>query len=398
MATGYRPTTLRDGTVIQGSMVEDPREYSSRNMNKFFLGIILDVYVSDFDDNRSAQQNQDRKGHRHECTILVTDDGNSGNLTLENVVITPDVPVGLNDYCEKLPQGSSNQIDGADYNVNLDQVDPYDLDGDWCVVGFIGGRIDSPFIVSWWPHARNVYDPATSGNGYDGEALVQSGRYFRRTNGVETIINSKGDIIISTTFTSATLAHGSDPLLGRYPMNQNPEVGGSIRINVKPSQSFEMDFNPQQDGIGVIDAPDPNMPQTNPPQSDPEAEKTGELPLESYVYIDRSQAAFYIPAMVTITTQDNVLVTATNFISLATEDYIDLTATNQITFEATKIYLGQAAENDEEDPVLLGEKMRAWFGSTGAHQILSPFGPLKVDPASLEAPYDDIESKKSFVE
>jgi hypothetical protein len=379
----------------------DMSDYPDQRMNALFLGVILDIIPSDSDKNRSGFQTTDRQGYRHECTVLVTDDGQHGYMLLENVAITPDAPIGLDDYAEKLPKGSSVLFDGEEFDANLKQIDPYDLDGDWCVIGFLGGRIDSPFIVRWWPNARNPFDPATSGVAGDETSFVQLGRYFRRINGVETVINSSGDIIISTTYCGSALNPGGEQTFGRFPRNVNEEVGGSVRLYVKPTQTFEIDFNPQQDGIGVLDAPDANLPQTNPPQTEPAPEETGELPAESFLYFDREVLDVYIPVTASIVSQDNILLKAVNYISIATdgdEDYIDLTSNVKITLESTKIYLGQAAEDDEEDPVLLGEKMREWFGSTGAHQILSPFGPLKVDPASLEAPYDDIESKKSFVE
>jgi len=399
----YRGVTLPDGTTLQSSVATDLTDYPDQRLNALFLGVILDVFPSDSDKNRSGYQTTDRRGYRHECTVLITDDGQNGYLTLENVAITPDAPIGLDDYAEKIPKGSSILFDGEDYDATLKQIDPYDLDGDWCVVGFLGGRIDSPFIVRWWPHARNSFDPATSGVAGDETALVQLGRYFRRVNGVETVINPRGDIIISTTYCGASLAPGSDPTFGRFPRNVNEEVGGSVRLYVKPSQTFEIDFNPQQDGIGVVDAPDVNMPQTNPPQQEAEPEETGELPAESFLYMDREVLDLYIPVSASIVSQDNVLVKAVNFISIATdgdEDYIDLTSNVKMTLESTKIYLGQAAEDSEEDPVVLGEKLREWFITP--FQVLSPFGPLKIDPTTVtpvgSAPYDDTLSEKSFVE
>jgi hypothetical protein len=370
-------------------------------MNSFFLGVVLDIHPSDSDKNRSGFQTTDRRGYRHECTVLVVDDGQDGYLMLDNVALTPDAPIGLDDYQEKLPKGSSILFDGEDYDSTLKQIDPYDLDGDWCVIGFMGGRIDSPFVVRWWPHARNPFDPATSGVAGDETALVQLGRYFRRVNGVETVINPSGDIIISTTYSGSSLAPGEDSTFGRFPRAINEEVGGSVRLYVKPSQSFEIDFNPQQDGIGVLDAPDSNLPQTNPPQQEAESEETGELPAESFLYFDREVLDLYIPVTASIVSQDNMLLKAVNFISIATdgdEDYIDLTSNVKMTLESTKIYLGQFAEDEEEDPVILGEKHRTWFLDT--FQVLSPFGPLKIDPATVQegSPYDDTLSVKSYVE
>ena len=394
--TKYRGVSLRDGTTLQSSVTLDMEDYRDQAMNQLFLGVILDVIPSDADKNRSAFQTTDRKGYRHECTVFIVDDGQDGYLVLDNVAITPDAPIGLDDYQEKLPRGCSNLVDGEEFDINFAEVDPYDLDGDWCVIGFLGGRIDSPFVVRWWPHARNPFDPATSGIASNEASLVQVGRYFRRINGVETVINARGDIVVSTTLSGTALNLGGDPTRGRFSRIENPEVGGSVRINIKQSQTLELDFNPQQDGIGVLDAPDPSLPQTNPPQVDPEAEETGELPESTYMYISKDQADLYVPVSATIVSQDFILAKATNYVSVSTEDFIDLTATNKITFEAEKLYLGQAAEDSEEDPVLLGEKHRAWLRDDCL--VLSPFGPLKLDPVPLLTPYDATQSVKSFVE
>jgi len=378
MVTKYKDTLAPDGTVVQGSTVTDYEDYPNTRMYGFILGVVLDVYTSDILKNRSSQQKEDRQGFTQECTVLAVNDGGSAYTVYENVMITPDAPVGLDDYSERLPRPCSAQVSGGEYDSSLQGIDPYSLDGDWCVIGFIGGMIDAPFVVRWWPNARNSLDAATSGNGVDQTSLVQDRRYFRRINGVETVINSSGDIILSTTFANSTLLFGEDPALGRLARSRNEEEGGSVRVYIKPSQTLELTFNPQEEGIGIIDVADPELPQTNPPQTEPEA--SGEVN-ETYLYIDRDQADLYIPISLIVTT----------------DDFISLTSVNKITFESEKIYLGLGAEG-EDDPVVLGEKLREWF--TNPFQVLSPFGPLKIDPTVIvpSSPYDTTLSEKSFVE
>ena len=377
MTTKYRPTTSSDGTVLHGSLITDPDDYKDMSLTRFILGIILDVYASDKHQTRSAQQTVDRHGHTHECTVLAVNDGSSAYTVYENVIITPDAPSGLDDYSEKLPRPSRNLVDGQVMDSSLRDIDPYDLDGDWCVIGFLGGRIESPFVVRWWPHSRNTFDSATSGEGSGGNTLVQDKRYFRRMNGVETVITGKGNIIVSTTFANTTIAPGKEPKLGRFPRTDSEDEGGSIRINIKPSQYFELTWNPQEEGIGTVDNPDEELPQQNPPQSDPIA--SGDRP-ESYVYADRDQIDFYIPATFTAIIGDKATIQAENVVEL----------------EAEQIKLGAGAG---DDPVVLGEKLRDWFDPVdGAFQVLSPFGPLKIDPAAVAIAFNDHLSKKSVVE
>lgn len=375
MTTQYRPTTSADGTVLNGSLIEDPEDYRDMRFNKLILGVILYVYPSDRPETRSSQQTSDRHGHTHECTVQVVNDGSSAYMVLENVIITPDAPSGLDDYVEKLPRGSKAHMGGSLVDSSLREIDPYDLDGDWCIVGFLGGRIEAPFIVRWWPHARNTFDTATSGLGNDETALVQDRRYFRRTNGVETVVTGKGNIVVSTTLANTTISPGGKPKLGRFARTESPEEGGSIRINIKPTQYFELTWNPQEDGIGTVDDTDPELPQTNPPDSDPMA--NGNRP-ESYVYADRDQVDFYIPATFTVVTGDSATIKAENLIEL----------------ESKQIKLGAGAG---DDPVVLGEKLRDFLKSV---EVLSPFGPLKINPTQLtpESIYDNILSTKSVVE
>lgn len=370
----YRPIIGDDQTVIQQGLTTQDTDYKHMAVYKTMLGVILEVYPIDNDANRSAMQTVDRKGHVHECSVLIINDGTSAYMTLENVIITPDSPSGLDDFEERLPRGSSAFVTGAEYDPNLHQIDPYDLDGDWCVIAFLGGQLDSPYIQRYWPHARNTFDAATSGKGLDGDTLVQNRRYFRRTNGVETVITSKGDTIFSTTFANSILKPSEEPALGRVAREMNEDTGGSVRVNIKPSQSLELTFNPQEEGIGVIDNTEPELPQLNPWQEEPVASE--ERP-ETYIYVDRDQVDFMIPTSVTVTTQDTITLTATNVVEL----------------EAELIKLGTGAE---ADPVVLGEELRTWLGDICV--VLSPFGPLKIDPATLLTPFDPTQSTKSFVE
>jgi hypothetical protein len=296
-----RPVVGADNSVIQQGLTVENKDYKHMRMYKCMLGVILEVVPVDRDENRSGMQTVDRKGHTHECSVLIINDGTSAYMTLENVIITPDSPSGLDDFEERLPRGSSSLVTGAEYDPNLHAIDPYDLDGDWCVIAYLGGKIDSPFILRYWPHARNTFDAATSGKGLEGDTLVQNRRYFRRTNGVESVITSKGDVIISTTYANSVLVPSEEPADGRIARTLNEDVGGSIRINIKPSQSLELNFNAIDQGIGVIGNTEPELPQLNPWQEEPVP--TEEQP-ETYIYIDRDQADFIVTTSVTITTGD----------------------------------------------------------------------------------------------
>ena len=374
MATSYRPVRASDGTIIQDGLTVGEDDYADMRFTKLVLGVVLDVYPSDKIKNRSAQQTTNRHGHTHECTVLVVNDGSSAYMTLENVIITPDAPSGLDDYSERLPRPSSVQVDGEALDSSLQGIDPYNLDGDWCVVAFMGGRIEAPFILRWWPHARNVFDTATSGEGYDSQALVQNRRYFRRINGVETVITSKGHIIVSTNLTNSILAPGSDPKTGRFPRSNRDEEGGSIKLAIKPSQLLEITFNKHVDGQGIFDSEEPELPQVNPPQST-SFEYTENS--QTYIFCDKEQINISLPDTFNLKAGNSAIIKAENLVEL----------------EAEQIKLGKGAGSN---PVILGEEMRLWLRDKC--RILSPFGPLKIDPLTLTADYDLTQSNKSVVE
>lgn len=358
-----------DRTVVQTSTTMLERDYKDLDMSSLMLGIILEVLPADQDSNRTAEQSEERRGYIHECTVLVIDDGTPSYTIIEHVLLTPDSPSGIDDFEERLPRPTTGLVTGDDLDTSLQGIDPHNLNGDRCVVGFIGGKLHKPFIVRWWPHSRNSLDVATSGGGIEGNTLDQSRRYFRRTNGVETVITSRGDVSFSTTWTNSV----QDPSLaateGRIHREPDPDEGGSVVVFIKPTQSFEMNWTAQQDGLGVNDAPEPELPQTNPKEAETEpAEKE-----YTYIFIDQDQVDVITPATVLVN------------------------AGEKITLQAPRINL-ENEFGEAVDPIILGEEHRQWFINT--FQVLSPFGPLKIDPTTVVAGslYDATQSEYFFVE
>jgi hypothetical protein len=261
------------------------------------LGVILEVRPSDSEENRSAHFSEQRRGYLHEADVLLVGTNVSSNLLLKHVVITPSSLTGLDDYQEHLPRGSSHRVDGEQLNTTLANVDPYDLDGDWCVVGFLGGSLDSPFIVTWWNHPRNTYDAATSGNGNPNrsgvpQSLAQQNRYFKRVNGVEHTITGSGDIYLSTLYSNSDLLFGSEtPTPGRWPRAESTEIGGSILVEVKESQTLELAWDHQTDGIGVLGRRESELSQSNPSQN-----ISPSLRDFTYITIDKEKVNLIAPA------------------------------------------------------------------------------------------------------
>lgn len=258
------------GTPIQQAMTVQPEYYSRMRMDTMMLGIVIDVMPADATDNESAQRSDVSRGFMPQCSVLVVSGGTGMSMFLDKVYILPDSLTGTNDYCEHLPRGSKRSLsnNGDPYNSSLLGINPMDLDGEWCIVGFLGGNVDQPFILKWWPHPRNSFDPLTSGNGNpDGtgtpKSLNQLGRMFKRTNGVEHVITRNGDVYLSTYFAGSEIAPELPHRFGRYGRHLRPNEGGSVKVNIKPSQQLEINFNEYEDGLG-IDRYDESLPQQNP--------------------------------------------------------------------------------------------------------------------------------------
>ena len=267
--SNYRLPVGYAGEPIQQGMVRRPDDNSHLLAGNLELGIIISVYPADSTDNRTAQESVVRRGWRHECTVQIVSSGHNGVYRLTNVVIPPSSPSGVDSYEEQLPRGCTATFkEGGTFDPSMQMSSPYDLDGDWCVVGFLKRDRDQPFILSWWPNPNNPYDPQTGGTGNptsggQGTALNQAGRYFRRTNGIEYTVTKNGDVYFDTTFAGEKVSVTEPEKQGRLTRIKS-EAGGNIRTVLKTSASVEIDFNTPLDGIGVLDSADPGIPQSNP--------------------------------------------------------------------------------------------------------------------------------------
>lgn len=283
------------------------------SFDRCVLGVVLTVNHSDAETNRTAIQTADRRGYLHTATVLVVEDGRSSNFPLANVIITPNANVGIDNYSEQLPRGSTSLVTGEAWNGDLNNINPFDLDGDWCVVSFLGGSLDSPFILRWWPHPRNRFDPATSGNrnpssnGGRERYLNQKDRYFQRVNGAEFTVTQEGSIYLSTHLSNSTMSFG-DPVTstdGRFPRTTNADVGGSFKAWIKPSQAFELDFNLPANGIGTLDLGDANIPQPNPENRARATDKDN-----TYLLIEKDRFLLEVPDNFTVDSASRVLLSS----------------------------------------------------------------------------------------
>jgi len=355
-------------------MTISPSDYQGvYNQNTNMLGIVLEIYPADDPRNRFSAGFDDYRGPFHTCRVLIIDDGSNAQTTLEQVIITPDCTSGIDDYYEKLPKPSTKLVDGGTMAVQGNNYDPNLLDGDRCVIAFIGGSIDKPFIVRWWPHAKNFYDPATSGTGDPdpsgrGSTLQQTPRFFKRVNGTETVVNGSGDVIVSTTLANSVVAPQEGSSEGRYARTERTE-GGSVKLFVKDSQTLEFDFNPQADGIGVLGRADVQMPQTNPRPNPPQS---GQSRSNTYVKLDKTNVEYYVPTKFKVHSRGTVNVSATGNINIDTDANASISSQVDINLDSAQVLKTKS--------ILETEISSAYYIKLNAIQVL--LGPALVYPAT----------------
>ena len=338
---GYRQTLKPDRTPIQQSMVVDRADYNNLNMSRPMLGIVLDVHLSDSGTtNRIAALYADKRSFVHVASVQIIDDGGPSNFIPPDVIVTPDSRTGVDDYSENLPKGSTCLITGDELNDGHHHIDPHTLDGDMCVVMFMGGRLDSGFITRWWPHTANTFDPATSGEGNpdtsgEGTSLNQSGRSFTRINGVEYTVTREGNVYLSTSLGGTKIIPGNASSLGRFARTRVAK-GGNIRVNVKPTALMEIDFNFQEDGIGSGNAHDPSLPQTNPPGSTPfTALHSGELALAgTYMRFEEEKVLVEVPDEIRLKSNNRAFLEAESELSLKSNGITSIDSESVISLES----------------------------------------------------------------
>jgi len=295
---------LPDDTVYPSSQESHPA-HSSIGMGVFpKIGIILTVQPSDAQGNQTADTHPQLRGSHQECTVLVCSDYGTPDTPIYNVIIPPQRHSGMDNFEEDLPRGSSQFLDGSAYNMDFSGVDVTKLDGEWCVVSFIGGNQQQPFLSHYWPHPLNNIDPATSGNTpAEGGALARivepipkanlvqydlkknRSRQIHRKNGVLTMINREGSVYLDTSEAGRTVkleGIGPTQWVAVNPISVTKRIashvakGGHIQVDVKPTAQLEINWNEKETkgprlGAGSSSANqihDPDLPHDDQPLSE----------------------------------------------------------------------------------------------------------------------------------
>lgn len=239
-------TRHANGNVTSSSQLRFQSDNKFKTVYTPMEGIILEVKPSDDPDNLSSTiEWSDNRGHRHECTVLITDANSEPMLLLENVVIPPSKHSGMDDFEEDLPRGVSGHLDKEKLSKNWAHIDLSRLDGEHCVVSFLGGSIDKPYISNWWHHPANKFDPSTTGQACLAQAdpKKQKSRAMRRVNGVLQMVSPEGDVYLNTNEANSTVE-----ITPKYKRSMK-NSGGSVQVDIKKTQQLEINWNLPIEGM-----------------------------------------------------------------------------------------------------------------------------------------------------
>lgn len=339
-----------DGTVVQSANNFDVGNYTHQKLYMPVLGVILNVYHSDHPTNRSSVQKQDQRGSACEAQVLILNDGLDTPWIVQNALVLPNGSSGVDNYHEEIPRGCSMMSDGSKYNADMVGIDVEKLDGDWCIVQFIGGSIDQPIITSWFPHNGNRSDPATSGLSGD-NVLVQGRRLFKRFQGTKITLTDKGSIFVDTSEAGSVMKGGASGW-----KRNNVEIGGSVQLDVKDSQQVEVNFN-----APVPIQTEPSLNQKNPHGTFPVRDD-----VNSRVTLDKATIQLLAKEVVTLMSKEGTLDILAEKAAKIVSNTADVTvqAATKVDVDAPSVNLGDGTLTAAVNGVVVSSGVDSFTGST----------------------------------
>jgi hypothetical protein len=225
----------RHGEVMQSGLERDPNDFA--RIDHPVVGVIWRVSVADDPLNVISGEYADGRAYAATAHVVVVDDGTQNTWEIPQAVLPAPGPGGWSNYAEWLPQGCTQAVDGTDFR-DVSVVDYSLLDGEWCVVQFIGGVVTKPVVTGFLPHPRNRLDPATGG--WRDGTLEQAGRGPTvRWAGTTLVWGKDGSLALDTSGANETVRGSA----GDVPVREVPDDGGDVQVDMKPTAAFELNFN-----------------------------------------------------------------------------------------------------------------------------------------------------------
>lgn len=361
------PVTTLDGTIRQSAHYKNLSDYGYTGMNVLVLGVVVNLFPSDHKENKSAASRPSQRGSRWEATVVAINDGFDTPWIIPNVTIIPPGASGVDNFHEELPRPSTGTIDGSAFKPSLERVDVDKLNGDWCLVQFVGGEISQPVMTHWFPHPGNRLDTATSGELLSeaettgkNSTLAQNRRLFKRYNGTQFVVSPQGSVYLRT-HEANTQIIGNDDGVNR----EEKEGGGDVNVDIKNSASLEINFN---DPVNLPETK-PYLPQKNPP-SDPvfDEERANEA---TKVLADKESFGIWIDETRITVGPETIRAVAKEMVKLMSESDIEMEAetinsvADTIKEESSNILMGSQPDAlIPDDGVVTGRGVDPFTGKT----------------------------------
>jgi hypothetical protein len=263
----------QNGSIIQSKDGWNYDDYKDYRMNAPVLGVVLAIYPSDHPTNISARDRADQRGYYWAADVRILNDGLEGTNVIPNVTIPPNGASGVDNFSQDLPKPTSCMLDGSRLTSSMSNVDADNLDGDRCLIQFIGGKYNNAVMTHWMPHPANRQDPSTGGHTFG--SIDQGSPTLLRRQGTTLAVSDEGSIFIDTNGANSTIvgkSSGYERVRG--------DIGGDVQIDVKASSKFEINFNTPVEGEN-----EPSLLQTNPPVGEISPEER--LDSQTRVYLDK---------------------------------------------------------------------------------------------------------------
>ncbi len=231
------------GHPVQGAAVV--RRHPSDFVLGGHLAVVLDVAEAEAFEGHVAQ-------------VLVVDDGRRAPYqVVEGVVVCAGAPLGASSATRVRPTPTSRRVLAPAQREELGRTGrlpadvPLDqLDGDRCVVQYLGGNEQRPYTSAFWPAPRRVpAAPPPAGP----EAVLEA-----RHAGLTLRIDARGSLALSTEESGAAPVDGlldeEDDAAGPAA----PSIGGDIDLTLKPGRRVRISAGGQpiltvrHDGWGPV--------------------------------------------------------------------------------------------------------------------------------------------------
>ncbi len=249
------------GHPVQGAAVV-PR-YPSDFLFGGQLGIVLEVYDRSGRGALGAGAAAiTREVDGFTAQVLIVDDGRrTPYQVLEGVVVCAGTPLGAMSASRVRPNPTSQRVLSVAQRAELQQSGrlpedlPIDaLDGDWCVVSYLGGNEQRPYVSAFWPAPCRVQPGSSAPAPSDEVGIALEARHA----GLAIQIDARGSLALSTeqSGTPATSATMEDETDAAGPAA--PSVGGDLDLALKPGRQIRITsagvriLTVRHDGVGPV--------------------------------------------------------------------------------------------------------------------------------------------------